>query len=390
MPPTVSVPSDIMGGMDRTRALRQRLATQRLSSAPLPRAADVVRLLTCVQSQERDHAFFSLALRSRAATYAAVRAEYDSGAFLRTHILRPTWHFVLPEDLRWVLAATSDRVIRSMAGRHAQVGLDDPRHVGRSLDALTEVLSGRRFLPRAEVAAEFDRRGGLPARGEQLSHLLLLAELRGLVCSGPMRGVHHTYALVDEVVPPQPEVGREEALARLARRFFAGHGPAAVKDLTRWASLTIADATTAIAAAGDTLQRVDVDGVPHWFDPAVPRRTTGGRAAYLLPVYDEVVLTYPATGFPVLDRHPSAGGVDPFWAPVVVDGTDVGLWKRTVGNGTVAVETRLAPATTAGQRALVRSAAERLAAFLERELVYTEAEGRPKLWREGRGLRAAR
>jgi hypothetical protein len=122
----------------------------------------------------------------------------------------------------------------------------------------------------------------------------------------------------------------------------------------------------------------------------VPRRTTARRAAYLLPVYDEAVLTYPATGFPPAEGHPNVGGVDPFWAPVVVDGTDVGLWKRTVGNGTVAVETRLAPVTTTEQRALVRAAAERLATFLERELVYTESEGRPKLWREGRGLRAAR
>lgn len=380
--------SAIMEPMDRSRLLRRRLATQRLSAAPLPTAADAVRLLTCVQSQERDHAFFSLALRSRATTCAAVRAEYDSGAFLRTHILRPTWHFVAPEDLRWVLAATSARVIRGMAGRHAQVGLGDPHHVDRSLHALGELLSGRRFATRAEVGLELERLGLVSATGQQLAHLLLVAELRGLICSGPMRGVHHTYALVDEVVTPTAELDREEALARLAHRFFGGHGPAAVKDLTRWASLTVADARTAIAAAGDVLEQVDVEGVPHWFDPSVPARTTGARAAYLLPVYDEVVLTYPATAFPLAAGHPNSGPVDPFWAAVVVDGTDVGLWKRVVGNGTVTVETRLAPSVTPDQRELVRAAAERLAAFHEKELVLVEAEGRPKLWREGRGLRA--
>ena len=373
--------------MDRRRVLRQRLATQRLGSAPLPRAADAVRLLTCVQSQERDHAFFSLGLRSRSATYAAVRAEYDSGAFLRTHILRPTWHFVLPEDLRWILAATSERVIRGMGGRHAQVGLDDPRFVGRSMDALADLLGGRSFATRPEVTAAFEERGGLPAKGEQLGHLLLLAELRGMVCSGPMRGPHHTYALVDEVVPPTPELGREEALARLAHRFFAGHGPASVKDFTRWASLTIADATAAIADVGDALEQVEVDGVPHWFDPEVPRRATAGRAAYLLPVYDEVVLTYPSVNFPAAQGHPNGASVDPFWASVVVDETNVGLWKRTLSSRSVAVETRLAPCTTDEQRALVRAAAQRLADFLERDLAYTEAEGTPHLWREGRGLR---
>jgi hypothetical protein len=373
--------------MDRSQAVRQRLAIQRLSAAPLPRAADAVRLLTCVQSQERDHAFFSLGLRTRSTTYAAVRAEYDDCAFLRTHILRPTWHFVLPEDLRWILAATSERVIRGMAYRHAQVGLADPRHVERSLETLAGLLSGRTFLTRQEIGARFDEHDGLPRKGEQLGHLLLLAELRGLVCSGPLKGVHHTYALVDEVVPPTPALEREEGLARLAHRFFAGHGPASVKDFTRWASLTIADATAAIAEAGPALEEVEVDGIPHWFDPSVPRRTTAGRAAYLLPVYDEVVLTYPAVSFPVAQGHPNGERIDPFWAPVVVDQTNAGLWKRTVGKGTVAVETRLAPTLDDGQRALVRAAAERLADFLECGLDYTEGEGTPHLWREGRSLR---
>ena len=373
--------------MDRSRLLRQRLATQRLSAAPLPRAADAVRLLTCVQSQERDHAFFSLGLRTKSATYAAVRAEYDSGAFLRTHILRPTWHFVLPEDLRWILAATSERVIRSMAGRHAQVGLDDPRHVGRSLDTLADLLRDRMFLTRREIGAAFDERGGLPAQGEQLGHLLLLAELQGLVCSGPLRRTWHTYALVDEVVPPSPAPGREEGLARLAHRFFAGHGPASIKDFTRWASLTVTDATAAVDALGDALEQVEVEGVPQWFDPTVPRRTTAGRAAYLLPVYDEAALTYPTTSFPAAQGHPNGEHIDPFWAPVIVDGTNAGLWKRSVAKGTVAVETFLAPSLDHEQRCLVRAAAQRLADFLERDLDYTQREGSPALWRAGRGLR---
>jgi hypothetical protein len=383
----LSVRSDRMGRMDRSRALRQRLATQRLSSGPLPCAADAVRLLACMQSQERDHAFFSLGLRTKSTTYAAVRAEYDAGAFLRTHILRPTWHFVLPEDLRWVLAATSERVIRGMAGRHAQVGLDDARHVERSLETLAGLLSGRTFLTRQEIGARFAEQDGLPTPGEQLGHLLLLAELRGLVCSGPLRGPHHRYALVDEVVPPAPALDREEGLARLAHRFFAGHGPASVRDFTRWASLTMADATSAIAAVGDALEEVEVDGIPHWFDPSVRRRTTAGRAAYLLPVYDEVVLTYPGVTFPVAQGHPNGDAVDPFWASVIVDETNVGLWKRSVGKDSVTVETRLAPTLDDTQRGLVRAAAQRLADFLERDLDYAEGEGKPHLWREGRGIR---
>ncbi|HLS44392.1 MAG TPA: winged helix DNA-binding domain-containing protein [Ornithinicoccus sp.] len=366
--------------MRRDRVLRQRLATQRLASAPLRRASDVVRLLTCVQSQERDHAFWSMALRSRVATLAEVHAEHDRGEFLRTHMLRPTWHLVAPEDLRWILALTSPRVEMGMGARHRQLGLDDPAVLGRALDALGDLLLDGNYLTRAEIGRALAEHGVAISAGERLGHLLLVAELRGLICSGPVKGVHHSYALVDEVVPAAPTLDEDEALQTLARRFFAGHGPASVKDFTRWSSLRISDTRNALDAIGADLERVEVDGEPHWFDPSVPRRTTAERAAYLLPVYDEVVLTYPRVVFPAPVDHPHAASADPFWAPVVVDRTDVGLWKRTLSDGRVLVETRLAASVDHDQRALVRIAAQQMADFYGRDLDYREGSGTPQLW----------
>ncbi len=367
--------------MDRTQVLTQRLATQRLSSAPLPTAGEAVRLLTCVQSQERDHAFFSLGIRSRRTRYAAVQHELDAGAFVRTHILRPTWHFVAPEDLRWILALTSPRVLSSMAGRHRQLGLDDTRSVDAGLDLVADLLKDKHFLTRSELGEAFTDHGSPIKPGQQLGHLLLVAELRGLLCSGPMKGVHHSYALVDEVIPPTPERTRDEALVELVRRFFTGHGPASVKDFTRWATLTVADTAAALAQLADVLEEVEVDGIPHWFDPTqVHRRSPAAPAAYLFPTYDEVVLSYPQVSFPALPDHPYAAHPDPFWACIVVDGTNVGLWKRTVRPDVVEVEVRLAPAVTADVRGKVREAAERLAGFLERDLSLVENEGKPHLW----------
>jgi hypothetical protein len=370
-----------MAVMEADRALAQRLAAQRLSSAPLPRAADAVRLLTCVQSQERDHAFFSIGLRTRRERYAAVQREFDAGAFVRTHILRPTWHFVAPEDLRWILALTSPKVLPSMAARHRQLGLDDSRRVGGGLDLITDLLRDKSFQTRPELGEAFTERRSAIEPGPQLGHLLLVAELRGLVCSGPMKGVHHSYALTDEVVPPTRERDRDEALVELVRRFFAGHGPATVKDFTRWSSLTIADTKTALAEIGDVLEEVEVDGIPHWFDPTqVPRRSPAAPAAYLFPTYDEVVLTYPQVGFPAVDGHPYAERTDPFWASVVCRGRNVGLWKRTVRPDVVEVTVHLAPNVSREERTEVRVAAGRLAGFLGRDLALTENDGTPHLW----------
>ncbi|MFC8502460.1 winged helix DNA-binding domain-containing protein [Pedococcus sp. NPDC057267] len=372
----------MVSALDRSRVLALRMATQRLSSAPLATAADVVELLTCVQSQERDHAFYSLAMRSRRSTYAAVRREHDAGAFLRTHILRPTWHFVRPQDLRWILELTSPRVLAGMAGRHRQLGLDEPGLVDTVIGQTAELLRGRHYRTRAEIGTELTRLGSPVGPGERLGHLLLVAELRGVICSGPMQGPHHTYALVDEVVAPTPTRDRAEALVELARRFFTGHGPATVKDFTRWSSLTATDTRTALAELGDDLEQVEVEGQAHWYDPeAVPRRSPAAPTAYLFPTYDEVVLTYPTVGFPAAPDHPYAVRPDPFWAMVLSDGENVGLWKRTVAAGSVEVDVRLAPSLPRARRTSVRVAAQRLAAFLERDLAYAENKGTPPPWR---------
>lgn len=353
--------------MSLDQVLAQRLRTQRLTSAPLATAADAVELLTCVQAQERDHAFFSLGLRTRDSTYAAVRPGFDRGDFLRTHILRPTWHFVRPADLRWILALTSARVESSMAARHRELGLDDPRVVDRALDTLRELLAGRHYLTRPEIGAEFTARGGgLPEPGPRLGHLLLVAELRGIICSGPLRGVHHSYALVDEVVPPHKELDPDEALRRLLLRFFAGHGPASAADFARWSSLPAGAARRALADLGDRLALVSVDGVDHWFDPTVvPHAARGAASAWLLPTYDEAVLTYPRTGFPLAADHPLADRPDPFWAPVIVGDRNVGWWKRAVRRDRVTVDVRLAPSLDPSARDAVDGASARLAAFLE-------------------------
>jgi hypothetical protein len=310
-----------------------------------------------------------------------VRREHDRGAFVRTHILRPTWHFVAPEDLRWILELTSPRVLGSIAARHRQLGLDDPKRLSAGLDLLAELLRDKNFLTRPELGEAFTERRSPIRPGEQLGHVLLVAELQGLLCSGPMKGVHHSYALVDEVVPPTPGRSRDEALVELVRRFFAGHGPASVKDFTRWSSLTVTDTKAALAEIGDHLESVEVQGIPHWFDPAqVRRRSPSAPAAYLFPTYDEVVLTYPQVGFPALPDHPYSEHADPFWATVVHDGRNVGLWKRTVGPTEVDVDVRLAPSVSAAGRTQVRVAAQRLAGFYRRDLSYAENEGKPHLW----------
>ncbi|WP_377641805.1 winged helix DNA-binding domain-containing protein [Oryzobacter terrae] len=350
---------------------RRRLATQRLTSAGLRTGAEVVRLLTCVQSQDAPLAAWSLGQRMReGTTYADVLAEQARGGWVRTHILRPTWHLVASEDLRWVQRATGSRVEQASAGRYRGLGLDETT-TGRMLDALHDLLAGPTPLTRPELTRAFAERG-LAHSGEQMAHQLIVAELRAVICSGPPRGTTHTYVLADETVPPAPldALDVDDARRELTRRFVIGHGPASDRDLARWSSLTLTQVRSALADLSGELASMELGGETLWVDPSSTPRTTRPRRAFLFQTFDEAALTYPTTGFP--RRSPEAtrgrllseagGGI------VVLDGQDVGVWKRTVAKDGVGVDLHPDLPLPADDLEQVASAARALADFVDRPL----------------------
>jgi hypothetical protein len=346
----------------RDAVLRRRVFTQRLVGRKLSEPEDVVRLLAAVQSQEHAHGFWSLGMRTRGSTFADVASAFDAGRILRTHMLRTTWHFVAPEDIRWMLGATSPRVLKAFGSHFRGLGLDE-RTQRATGELVVTMLEGSAHLTRREIGAQLSQ-GGISIAGERLAYIVMSAELRGLICSGPMRGAQHTYAVLDERVPPGVTYEADEALTELAFRFFAGHGPASLKDFTRWSSLTVSDAQSGIAAAGDRLASMEVDGQSLWFDPAAPKPRSIPLTAHLLPLYDEALLTYPQLNFPAMPGHPHRPGMDLFIGSVIVGTRNVGTWRRTVTGKKLVVETDLAPGLDDETLAAVTSAVDRLTGFL--------------------------
>jgi hypothetical protein len=359
----------VAGRADVDQVVAQRLRTQRLTSEPCANAADVVRLLTCVQSQDAPMARFSLGLRSEAASDADVLDSQREMQIVRTHILRPTWHFVAAEDLRWIQALTASKVETGMAARHRNLGLDDQKVVDRGHRAITRLLEGKQFLTRRQISAELATTSSYS--NEQLGHLLLLAELRTLICSAPPAGEQHTYGLVDELLPPTVERNRDEAIRELVRRFFTGHGPATITDLTRWTKLTQAEIKPALADLGDQLVMTVVDGLELWSSPEHDRPTAPRPSrVFLLSIFDEAYLTYPKLNFPRAEGHPSedrdpsfgeaAGGV------VICNRQDAGWWKRNTSGANMEMHLAVASSMKPAQRKLIEAEARRLAAFTGR------------------------
>ncbi len=334
-------------------------------------AVDVVRLLLCVQSQDAPLARFSVGIRTTGADDVMVRAALDSGRIVRTHILRPTWHYVAAEDLRWILALTSAKVESGMAARHLRLAID-ASVIDHSIETLQQLLRGREFRTVPEIGVGFGE-VGLSSIGETVRDLLLVAELRGIVCSGPLRGNAHTYGLVDELVAPTPTLERSDAARTLVHRFFAGHGPSSERDLLRWTTLTLSEIRAAITDLGDTLESLVVDDITFWFDPTLVMRDRPHRA-FLLPTFDEAYLSFATLNVGRMLGHPrgdephrfaeAGGGV------VICDRHDAGWWKRTQrAPAAMTIALGLAPSLDDEQRALITVEATRLATFFGREPV---------------------
>jgi hypothetical protein len=338
-----------------------RLHRQRLASGRLARPEDAVAHFGAVQAQEYLLAKWGLGLRLRRATDASVERAFASGAILRTHVMRPTWHFVAPRDIRWLLALTAPRVRAAVAYYDRILGIT-PAVIRRANRAIAASLAGGGELTRLELRTVLARSGVNVEGTQRLAHVVLHAELDAVICSGARRGKQFTYALLDERVPPAPALSRGDALAELTRRYFTAHGPAQLRDFVWWSGLTAAQARAGLEMVRPQLAEEHIDGRRYWLaEPDGPPRRPE-RQAWLLPPYDEYLIGYKDRSA-AMDAAPVAGR-NPFAAPVVLDGRVIGGWRRVLGEETVSITLDLPGRLARADARLVEEAARRYGDFL--------------------------
>jgi hypothetical protein len=336
--------------------IAQRLAAQRLSRPVSRSAAGIVEWFGAVQAQEYGPARWGVGQRARGLTDADIARAFDAGEILRTHVMRPTWHFVAPQDIRWMQALTGPRV-RAASGSVLRITGLDARTLSRSRTVIARALESGTFLTRQELRAALAK-ARIAAETLRLAYIVMDAELDALICSGPKRGTQFTYALVDERAPRTPARDRDDALGELARRYFQSHGPATVRDFVWWSGLTVREARLAIDIA--RLTRRDHDGVDYW---SMPGRRAGAPAvasAHLLPIYDEYVNAYRDRGVLFTTPSPPKGVV--FMHYLIIDGRYAGTWRPAAkgsGTATISPGTRL----SAAQKAALDAAMARHAEF---------------------------
>jgi hypothetical protein len=343
---------------------QQRLYNQHIARQTFERAVDVVQWLGAVQAQDYAAAKWALGLRLPIASDDDIERAFTEGAILRTHVMRPTWHFVAPADIRWLLALTAPRVHATNAYYYRQFELDDAVFA-RCHVALTKALQGGKQLTRPEIVFVLKQAGIVVDDPLRFGLIIMHAELEGVICSGARRGKQFTYALLDERAPQTRTLKRDEALSELVKRYFSSHGPATVQDFVWWSGLTVADAKAGLVMAQDCLVQETIDEQVYWFPSTTPTKGVS-PAVYLLPAFDEYTVAYKERGAIIdpLDAERVGSGI---LGPVIVlAGRVVGTWKRVLKKDEVVITLDLFMALNEIEKDMLVAEARRYGTFLAR------------------------
>ena len=342
---------------------RWRLRSQCLVRPHAVTVIDAIGNLLAVQAENPGQSAWAVASRTPDPSRRDLVAALEDGRVIRTHVLRPTWHYVLAEDVGWLLELTAPRV-RPTTGRQLRAvhGLDD-RRLERVASAVVDILREESDLTRARIAERLRDRG-FDTDGGLMTILLAHLELDKIVCSGRPLEDEHTYALFADRVSNPRRLDRSEALGELVVRYFSGHGPATERDLSYWATLTVTDVRRGLDLARDRLGSFEHEGRTFWHAPADPPGRGSEPGGHLLQILDEMYRGYQDTRW-VLDpegtvpraRESSVG-------MALVDARLLASMRRTLTRDRVVFE--LVPYRTLRPResAALRRAAERYGAFL--------------------------
>lgn len=343
----------------------QRLRNQRLSSPDFNKPAEVVHWLGAVQAQDYYAAKWALGSRMLAATDQAIEKAFAAGEILRTHVMRPTWHFVSPAEIRWLLKLTAPRVNAACKYHYRKLELDEAVFK-RTNNAITKALLGGKQLTRDSLRSAVQRAGVPVDDLLRFTHILLRAELDGVICSGGRQGKQFTYALLEERVPQTKSPTREQALSDLTQRYFISHGPATLPDFVWWSGLTVKDASSGLDMVQRHLLKDLIDGKTYWHSAVALPRQGASQGAHLLPQFDEYLVSYKdrSAAFETRNNKVTSRANLILGPVIVIGGRVVGTWKRSLAGDSVRIALNYFGPVSKAESQLVAEAADRYGTFL--------------------------
>lgn len=340
-----------------------RLVNQKIASSTFSQPEEVVSYMGAMQAQEYAMAKWAIALRLPNAKESEIEKAINEGKILRTHVLRPTWHFVSPTDIKWILKLSAPRVHAQNAFMYRQTGTDS-KLFNKTTGIIIKALEGGQQLTRNAINELFKQQG-ITADGVQLGIFMMYAELEGLICSGARQGNQFSYALIDDVAPQAIMMGEEEALATLTQRYFASRGPATINDYATWSGLTVTTAKKGYEMVKSQFETALIDGKEYIFSEQEIADTGQLQTSFLMPDYDEYGIAYKDRSA-VLSRakdQPNSSGFI-FNRMIVLNGQVVGSWYRTIKGKNLTLQTTPFKPLTKKEQQEVKQMAHRFGKFL--------------------------
>ena len=316
-----------------------RLTNQQISFSGLKTVAELVYWLGAVQAQDFPAAKWAVGVRLPGSTDKTVETAIDSGEIIRTHVLRPTWHLVSAEDVYWMLELTAPQIKTAARSRDRELELTEEAFLHCNT-LLEKWLRDGNYLPREELV-KLLADAGFSNDNNRVSHILMRAEIDGIIGSGPTKAGKQTYALLTERAPVKKLLKREEAAVELARRYFTSHGPAALPDFAWWSGLPVKECRQAIEAIKTDFLVEIVDGETYLFHPEFPVPEAENEMIYLLPAYDEFIISYKNRAATLTyENHLKVVSNNGFFRPIIVhNGQVIGVWKRSIKKDKAILET---------------------------------------------------
>lgn len=349
-----------------------RLFSQQLVQAWSSSPAELVAAMGAMQAQDFPMAKWAVGVRQPATSEDFVESAIDKGEILRTHLLRPTWHFVAAQDIYWILDLTARHVMAAQGARERQLELTETVFSLSNTVIGSEVAGGHERTRQELISAL--QQAGIRTDQNRASHLLARAELEKIICSGPTINGKTTYALLSERVPSARTMTRESALAELARRYFTARCPATMQDFAWWSGLPAREVKLALELVKQDFSPEAIDGVTYWFPRELPGPFSGEIPAFLLPTYDEYIISYSERSAAMergLEQHLKEISDRGVFRPVIlIEGRVQGTWKRTLQKDSVHVEVSPFSQLDDEKTDRLRAAAERYARFLHRTLEF--------------------
>jgi hypothetical protein len=358
-----------MMSLSEVRAMR--LYNQQITATRCQSVSEVVTWLVAMQAQEFRHAKWAIGLRLINVTEQDVDEAFNAGAILRTHLMRPTWHFVAPEDIRWLLALTAPRVHQANAPYYKKFELSK-KLLSRCHDIITRSLEGGNYLKRSDVQEIF-KRNKIVAEGTRLALIMMHAELEGVICSGPRIGKQFSYALLEERTQKVKSYSRDEALSMFLLRYFNSRGPATLNDFVYWSGLTLKDAKAGIEPIALQLQKITIAGKEYFSGNVTVPEKLDVQDTFLMPDYDEYGVSYQdRSALRTVLKHKASGKEDwsVFGHNIVVEGTVQGTWREEVLKDSVNVLSKFNKPLTAGAKRKMKNALKRYSSFVGKKVIW--------------------